>query len=142
MPLRSVQRWERFDVDEENFSAFFRRHADSLHPVEGVWELVGQERFPFEIQRRFAVVRDARYAGFEYVAIRFVRRDGFDRGERSGSIFAALSRDEEPGTFRVLYLGSRGGAGGRGVPAFQTGPAFIVQLGGNRPAEQWVRVLP
>ncbi len=142
VPLRSAQRWERFDVTEDNFSAFFRRYADSLHPVEGVWELVGQERFPFEAQRRFAVVRDARYADFEYVAVRFVWREGFNPRERSGSIFAVLARDEEPGAFRVLYVGSRAGVGGRGVPAFQTGPAFIVQLGGNRRVEQWVKVLP
>lgn len=142
VPLRSAQRWERFDVTEDNFSAFFRRHADSLHPVEGVWRLLGQERFPFDAQRRFAVVRDARYADFEYVAIRFVWREGFNRSERSGSIFAALARVEEQGAFRVRYLGPRAGSGGRGVPAFQTGPTFIVQLGGNRPVEQWVKVLP
>ncbi len=140
--LRSPQRWEQFDVTEDDFSAFFMGHADSLDPVEGVWELVGQERFPLEAKRRFAVVRDARYAGFEYVAVRFVWRDGFSPGERSGSIFAALARDEEPGAFRVRQVGSHAVLGGRGRPATQIGPAFIVRLGGNRPVEQWVKVLP
>lgn len=37
VPRFGTYRWTRFDPTVAEFEAFFRDHAESLHPVEGIW---------------------------------------------------------------------------------------------------------
>ena len=133
VPLRSVQRWERFSPTEYDFSAFFKQHADSLDPVEGVWEAVGE--------RHFAIVRDGRYADFHYVAVRLHSDEVSTRTQVRGIVFAAIQKKDDPALLGVQFVGQGTDFRGRTLPAFQSGPALIVQML-DRPVERWVKVYP
>ena len=133
VPLRSVQRWERFSATEFDFSAFFRQHADSLDPVEGIWEAVGEQHF--------AIVRDGRYADFHYVAVRLYSDEVSTRTQVQGIVFAAIQKNDDPALLGVQFVGQAMDFRGRTLPAFQSGPALIVRML-DRPVERWVKVYP
>ena len=99
VPLRSVQRWERFSATEFDFSAFFKQHADSLDPVEGVWEAVGEPHF--------AIVRDGRYADFHYVAVRVHSDELSTRTQVQGIVFAAIQKNDDPALLGVSDVSER-----------------------------------
>ncbi len=69
VPRFGTYRWNRFDPTPAEFEAFFRDHAQNLHPVEGIW---------------------ARHASFTRVAI--VRVGGPDDGQ-----FVAFTVVHPPG---------------------------------------------
>lgn len=65
VPRFGTYRWTRFDPTFANFEAFFREHARSLHPIEGIWARHGSFT-------RVAIVRvgepdDGQFAAFTVV---------------------------------------------------------------------------
>jgi len=95
-----LERWDVFPPTEEDFVAFFWAHRDSLQAVEGIWE-----RLPVAVyDDRVAIVRDARYPGWGYVAVSLPRRRGFDRPR--GQIVWALRPRSEPAMFDLYEVDS------------------------------------
>jgi hypothetical protein len=61
--------WTSFPTTEADFTAFFAAHQDSLNSLEGVWEMLGMTERGLT-HPRVAIVRDSRYEGYDYVAVR------------------------------------------------------------------------
>jgi len=86
-----LERWTAFTPTEADFAAFFWTHRDSLHAIEGIWELQ-----PMAVNdERIAIVRDERYAGWGHIAVSLPRPRSTDRPD--GRIVWALRRRSEPG---------------------------------------------
>lgn len=95
---KTVHRWDRFDVTEEDFTAFFEQYADSLDPIEGLWV-----RWR-DVRSRVAIVRDRRFDGWEYVMVRVpwgARRDL----RTDGRIIRVLRRGDRPLEYETAIPG-------------------------------------
>ncbi len=125
-----LERWTFFPPTETDFNAFFWAHRDSLHAIEGIWEL----RFASTRDARIAIVRDDRYPGWEYIALWIVRARDVD--VRAGRIIWALRRRSEPDAFDVHETDEPG-------PAWDaTLDNGMLRIRYGTPLAEWVRQPP
>lgn len=153
-PLRSLTgttRWTRFEPTAEDFEAFFEEHADSLLPVEGIWELDG-------VGSHIAIVRDERLEGIEYLGYsvqtgsRQSALDGIllmaiSPVGREGSLWIQLPKGAAALTTTILTSSSAlrlANAQLSVIPryegAFAPGTIWLNYAGG--PPHRWDRVVP
>lgn len=136
-PLESRQRWSAFTPSDLDFTAFFQRHADSLLPVEGVWDVPGVSRF--------AIVRDQRYMEYDFVAIRVTRAftalDNDRAGRLPGPVFAALRFGSSPAEWEMRVVDDRSDLRNQTIRAELNGPVLSIYVG-DQLVERWLRVFP
>jgi hypothetical protein len=97
------EHWVLFDPTEQDFAAFFWAHRDSLQPIEGIWQL--QPRAVVDSQ--IAIVRDTRYAGWDYVAVWLpsrMRHYGLD----AGTVLFVARRADQPEVYEIRYVDAPG----------------------------------
>jgi hypothetical protein len=116
----TTERWCEFEPTAADFGAFFWTWRDSLHAVEGVWELdplLTTEAPPAATWAgglpRMAIVRDLRYPGYDYIAIMMPPENASrpfreysvagPRNSRCGRVLFAMRPLDEPGFFEVRY---------------------------------------
>ncbi len=82
--------WTRFDPTLKDFKPFFEEHAAQLHPIEGIWSRrTFWGMWNIAIGGQIAIVRDASFDGFNYVAFDAPRcRCGSKRSDWGGMVMA------------------------------------------------------
>lgn len=125
VPFSKTERWREFEPTEASFGEFFAHWKDSLHPIEGVWELdPGQStrvrgwRFGSPLPR-VAIVRDSRYEGYDYIGIEMPARSRALPPGYLARVLFALRPLEYSGFFDVRYTGSGGRRGVYRVELFE-----------------------
>ncbi|GBD32657.1 hypothetical protein HRbin33_01630 [bacterium HR33] len=131
----TAERWQVFPPTEEDFAAFFTAWVDSLDPIEGIWELV-----PSGIQepQLVAVVRDDRYPGYEYVAVRLRHREAEAR-YAEGLVVWVMRRTERVGEYEVRRTQR---AYAVGVERAALTPRGLIIRDALRGPEEWVKAVP
>jgi hypothetical protein len=144
VPFTRAERWDVFPATEDDFAAFFAFWEDSLQPVEGLWE-IDPMRTTSVIETslgsavpRVAIVRDARYEGHDYVAVRLPSRDGGTRAREAGLVLFALRPTERPFVYEVRYTaaGRRSGVHWAELGQGQLSFRFRDDVG----VEEWVKL--
>jgi hypothetical protein len=83
--LSRTVRWTRFPPTVADFQAFFEAHADSLHPLEGIWTRHGTNNIGI------AIVRVAGLDEEKYAAFTLKQYPGRPRTRGDGVLIFALS---------------------------------------------------
>lgn len=125
-----LERWTFFPPTETDFNAFFWEHRDSLHPIEGIWEL----RFATTRDNRIAIVRDDRYPGWEYLAVPVLRARDVEVPE--GRVMWVLRHRGESGDYDVHDTDLPG------PPWDATLADGILRIARGTPLAEWVRQPP
>lgn len=144
VPLTKTERWDVFPATDGDFAAFFAFWEDSLQPVEGLWEIdpirttsVIESRLGSAVPR-IAIVRDPRYEGYDYIAVRLPSRDGGTRARDAGLVLFALRPTERPFVYEVRYTAS---GQRQGVHWAELGQEqLIFRFRDDSSVEEWVKL--
>ena len=144
VPLTKRERWQAFPPTEGDFAAFFAHWEDSLEVVEGVWELEDVSgpagtTARFLAGTRTAIVRDGRYEGYDYVAVRLALRGGTIQTRDVGVIIFAMRQGERPGFFEMRYTSGSERSGSHLVE-FRDGELEF-RYGAEPTIERWVKLV-
>ncbi|HXV87147.1 MAG TPA: hypothetical protein VD793_10630 [Gemmatimonadales bacterium] len=139
--LNRRDRWSEFDATVEDFSAFFGHWRDSLEAVEGIWEnLLASRAGSPPLPQRFAILRDARYAGYDLIGVSLPPRGVSAGSARNyGWVIFALRQADRPGTFELRLTGSRDAGSYQHRLGFSE-DALELLSGGEPFSSRWLRV--
>lgn len=126
--------WTSFPTTEQDFTSFFATNSDSLTALEGVYEILGMSARGQLAHQRVAIVRDARYEGFDYVAVQ-LPLPGATFPQGRGVVTMAF-RPSANGAYDAR--GARGGVDLR-VELF-AGELILTRRDGSQ--EKWLKVYP
>lgn len=127
--ITDLYRWERFPPTVPDFEAFFRAHADSLDPLEGIWARVGAVP-------SLAIVRQRGLEGYAYAGFLTALFPDRTLSTNDGLMIMGLTAPDPDG-----FLDLRFRSGARRVPAELSDDVLMMRPVGGQP-ERWVRVVP